>query len=253
MRHSRVQYEQTEKLNFWLSYSDMMAALLLTFVLILSGTLLEARSTYEEKQAELEEKQAEVEEKEAVIANQQTQIDTIVGVRGDLVSALSNEFSGNDMSVKVDAQTGAITFDSSLLFAFDDDKLQAAGEEFLNQFLPKYFSVLLGNDFLSYVAEIIIEGHTDTDGEYMYNLRLSQNRALAVSSYCLEHGGEFLTSEQMEELRVLLTANGRSFSAPVYAADGTVDKDASRRVEIKFRLKDEEMMDEIANMLEAWK
>lgn len=253
MRRSRVQYEQTEKLNFWLSYSDMMAALLLTFVLILSGTLLEARSTYEEKQAELEEKQAEVEEKEAVIANQQTQIDTIVGVRGDLVSALSNEFSGNNMSVKVDAQTGAITFDSSLLFAFDDDKLQTAGEEFLNQFLPKYFSVLLGDNFLPYVAEIIIEGHTDTDGEYMYNLRLSQNRALAVSSYCLEHGGEFLTTEQMEELRVLLTANGRSFSAPIYAADGTVDKDASRRVEIKFRLKDEEMMDEIANMLEAWK
>ncbi len=253
MRRRDVQNETTEKLNFWLSYSDMMAALLLTFVLILSGTLLNAQKTYEEKQAELEEKQAELEEKEAVIAHQQTQIDTIVGIRGDLVSALSKEFSGNEMSVKVDAQTGAITFDSSLLFGFDDDQLQKAGEEFLNQFLPKYFSILLGDDFLPYVAEVIIEGHTDTHGEYMYNLRLSQNRALAVSSYCLEHGAEFLTAEQLNELRGLLTANGRSFSAPVYTADGTVDMDASRRVEIKFRLKDDEMMDEIAAMLEAWK
>ena len=253
MRRSNVQNESGEKLNFWLSYSDMMAALLLTFVLILSVTLLQARKTYEEKQAQLEQKQEELAEKESVIENQQSQIDTIVGVRGDLVSALSKEFSGNEMSVKVDAQTGAITFDSSLLFAFDKDELQDGGKDFLNQFLPKYFSVLLGDDFLPYVAEIIIEGHTDTDGEYMYNLRLSQNRALAVSSYCLEHGTEFLSEDQMEKLRVLLTANGRSWSAPVYAADGTVDKDASRRVEIKFRLKDEEMMDEIAEMLEGWK
>lgn len=253
MRHRHAQNETAEKLNFWLSYSDMMAALLLTFVLILSGTLLNAQSSYEKKQSELEEKQAELEEKEAVIANQQTQIDKIVGIRKDLVSALSTEFSGNEMQVKVDAQTGAITFDSSLLFSFDDDKLQAAGTTFLDQFLPKYFSVLLGENFSPYVAEVIIEGHTDTDGDYMYNLRLSQSRALAVSSYCLEHGAAFLTAEQMDELRVLLTANGRSFSSPIYAADGTVDKGASRRVEIKFRLKDEEMMDEIAEMLEAWK
>ena len=57
----------------------------------------------------------------------------------------------------------------------------------------------------------------------------------------------------MEELRVLLTANGRSWSAPVYAAGGIVDKQASRRVEIKFRLKDEEMMKQIAEMLEETK
>ena len=44
-----------EKLNFWLSYSDMMAALLMVFALILSATLLDMRSTYEAKQAELAE------------------------------------------------------------------------------------------------------------------------------------------------------------------------------------------------------
>lgn len=39
----------------------------------------------------------------------------------------------------------------------------------------------------------------------------------------------------------------------IYAADGTVDMQASRRVEIKFRLKDEEMMNQIAEMLEETK
>ena len=229
MRRYTKRNKNGEKLNFWLSYSDMMAALLLVFILILSCTLLETRATYEAKQAELEEK-------EQIILNQQSQIDTIVGVRGDLIDALSKEFSGNDLSVKVDAQSGAITFDSTLLFGYNDDKLQNSGKAFLAEFLPKYFSVLLGKD-----------------GGYMYNLQLSQNRAFAVVSYCLDENNHFLSDSQLEELRVLLTANGRSWSAPIYAADGTVDMQASRRVEIKFRLKDEEMMNQIAEMLEETK
>lgn len=244
MRRYTKRNKTGEKLNFWLSYSDMMAGLLMVFILILSATLLEMRATYEAKQAELEEK-------ERIIASQQNQIDAIVGVRGELIDALSEEFSGNDLSVKVDAQSGAITFDSNLLFGFNEDQLQPAGKRFLAEFLPKYFSVLLEDDFSPYVAEIIIEGHTDTDGKYMYNLQLSQNRAFAVVSYCLDSGEQFLSEEQVQELRVLLTANGRSWSAPVYKTDGSVDKDASRRVEIKFRLKDEEMMNQIAAMLEG--
>lgn len=153
MRRYTKRNKNGEKLNFWLSYSDMMAALLLVFILILSCTLLETRATYEAKQAELEEK-------EQIILSQQSQIDTIVGVRGDLIDALSKEFSGNDLSVKVDAQSGAITFDSTLLFGYNDDKLQDSGKAFLAEFLPKYFSVLLVKDFSPYVAEIIIEGHT---------------------------------------------------------------------------------------------
>ena len=36
---------------------------------------------------------------------------------------------------------------------------------------------------------------------------------------------------------------------PVLDANGNVDKDASRRVEVKFRLKDEEMIDELNQLL----
>ena len=242
MRRRNYESGKKEKLNFWLSYSDMMAALLLVFILILSCTLLETKSSYEAKQAELADK-------ERIIETQQSQIDTIVGVRRDLVEALSSEFSGNALSVKVDAQSGTITFDSTLLFGFDDDQLQEQGKVFLDQFLPKYFSVLLGESFSPYVAEIIIEGHTDTDGSYMYNLQLSQNRAFSVASYCLENSNNVLTEDQLEKLRVLLTANGRSWSSPIYNDDGSVDMDGSRRVELKFRLKDEEMMGQIASIL----
>ena len=102
------------------------------------------------------------------------------------------------------------------------------------------------------ILEIRIEGHTDTDGSYMYNLQLSQNRALAVAAYCLDEKSGLLTESELNDLRGLLTANGRSWSAPVYAADGSVDMGASRRVEIKFRLKDDEMMAQLAEILEGF-
>ena len=55
----------------------------------------------------------------------------------------------------------------------------------INQFLPKYCSVLLRDDYREYDSEIIIEGHTDTNGSYIYNLDISQQRAYSVAKDCL--------------------------------------------------------------------
>ena len=55
----------------------------------------------------------------------------------------------------------------------------------INQFLPKYCSVLLRDDYREYVSEIIIEGHTDSNGSYIFNLELSELRAFSVALYCL--------------------------------------------------------------------
>ena len=41
--------------EYWQSYSDMMAALLLMFILIMATTLYQSLSTFEQKNAELEE------------------------------------------------------------------------------------------------------------------------------------------------------------------------------------------------------
>ena len=100
-------------------------------------------------------------------------------------------------------------------------------------------------------GEIIIDGYTDTDGDYSYNLELSQKRSLAVAQYLLDIKSEFLKDVQVQELQDCLTVNGHSMSDPVLDADGKVDKDASRRVEVKFRLKDEEMIQELNKIMQG--
>ena len=61
-----------------------------------------------------------------------------------------------------------------------------------------------------------------------------------------------LTYQEKQMLQSILTANGRSFADPVYMADGvTVDKEASRRVVFKFRMKDSDMIDQMSAILEG--
>ena len=117
-----------------------------------------------------------------------------------------------------------------------------------------YLDVLLQDQFRGYIAEIIIEGHTDTDGGYQSNMELSYERANAVADFCLNKSNG-LSEEKIEQLQKLLTVNGKSWSTPVYLKDaagnptGEVDMPASRRVEIKFRLKEDEMIKKIAGIL----
>ena len=61
--------------------------------------------------------------------------------------------------------------------------------------------------------------------------------------------GNFLSSTQEEDLKQVLTVNGHSMANPILDEDGNVDMDASRRVEVKFRLKDEEMIDELNKIM----
>ena len=290
--------------NVWRSYSDMMAGVLLLFVLIMCVTLFQAQKSYNEsikerdekialqeeytaeilaQQSALDEKegllqnqdeqlksqdqqlaeqkqllanlaaklkdqektldkqQSALDEKTALLADQQQKIDNIIGVKAEVVESLKKEFSKNNVNVDIDPKTGALTLDANVMFAYDEAELK--------NILPIYCKVLLEKEHKPYLAEIIIDGYTDTDGDYAYNLELSQQRSLAVAQYLLDIQGEFLSNQEALDLQDYLTVNGHSMSNPVLDSDGNVDKDASRRVEVKFRLKDDEMIDELNKIM----
>ena len=60
----------------WISYSDMMAALLLVFVLILSVSLYQYFTMLETTQSELEAQQAQLEQQQIILLGQQEQLDS---------------------------------------------------------------------------------------------------------------------------------------------------------------------------------
>jgi len=186
---------------------------------------------------------------EAIMSEQQQKLDDIIGVRAELVEDLKEEFEDSDLRVSVDEKTGAITFDASILFDYNKSVLKESGKDFLSKFLPRYADVLLSDKYKDNISEILIEGHTDTEGKYLFNLELSQKRALAVASYCLDDNSGVVDDEQLEALRELTSATGKSYSNPILDEEGEVDMEASRRVEFLFRLKDEEMVREMIEIL----
>lgn len=280
MRGNRRKGRNRRVHNVWRSYSDMMAGLLLLFILVMSIALFESQRSYEaelesekvqeellkevEKQKEeveeqksrleeqknqLEEQRNQLEEQKKIMEAQQKKIDKIIGIKADLIEQLKEEFAEHNLSVGIDEETGAIIFDSNVLFAYDESVLTEEGKHILNEMLPIYCKSLMEDTYQSYLSQIIVDGFTDTKGDYEYNLKLSQERAFAVAEYLLSIKNSFLTPEQANALESKLTANGRSKSNPILNENGEVNMDASRRVEVKFRLKDEEMIKELQQIM----
>ena len=195
------------------------------------------------KQTALDDATLLLEQQQLALTNQQKRLDDLVGVKTQIILELNDALKKANLSATVDKNTGDIVLESTVFFDVGKNGIK----ELLNRFIPVYLGVLLQPEYSDFLGEIIIEGHTDTQGTYLRNLELSQERALSVATYCLSMPG--ISGEKATLLRSILTAKGRSYSNPVYNADGSINMDASRRVEFKFRLKDTEMIDDIRNIL----
>ena len=213
------------------------------------NTLNQRESELAEQESELADSQEKLSNANQMMADQQKKIDQIIGVKAELIQELNDEFARNQINVDIDKQTGAILLDSNVLFAFGASELTPEGMQILDEVLPTYCHVLLGSEYADYVAEVIIDGYTDSVGDYVSNLVLSQGRALAVAAYLLESEGAFLNEEESRQLHEKLSANGKSMSNLKVNAQGMEDQEASRRVEIKFRLTDEEMLTELQQLM----
>lgn len=167
----------------------------------------------------------------------------IKNLSGIRVKAIANlkEKLGN--SIKIDPESGSLSLSSSVLFDKGSSVLKNNAKPKLKKLLKKYFSALLDDDSIrNDLDQIIIEGHTDSDGSYIYNLELSQQRAFEVM--------KFINSWNTDpRLKNYLIASGKSYMSPVMK-NGKEDKDASRRIEIKFSLSNKDAIDQMQRFLQ---
>lgn len=107
-----------------------------------------------------------------------------------------------------------LTFNSGLLFKLNSSELSDDAKKELNKFsgiLNKYDD-----------TQILLEGHTDDTGSDEYNLKLSERRAEAVSSY--------LKSQNLPASRLNTKWYGEA--QPKFPNDSEANREKNRRVEI---------------------
>lgn len=214
------------KYNEWLHVSDLMTGLMIIFLFIAISYISKVKQN-------------------------QTVLTDYVETKNNLHQKLVKEFEGDtlrwqmsigkDLSMKFKNPT--VFFDSGQAALTNDFK------EVLDEFLPRYFDILLRDSLRNDILEIRIEGHTDDvpapvydPDPYVANVILSQRRAVNVMRYFrnMEHFKNF-SDEEKRLLEFWFTANGLSYGKAIdvngnYAnvSGEQINRDVSRRVEFRI-------------------
>jgi chemotaxis protein MotB len=176
------------------------------------------------------------------LQKQKAKIRSLTGIQLKVIAALK-ETLGN--KINIDKNNGALRLASSILFDKGKSDLKDNAKIELARAFNEYIGALVTNEAIRpHLERIVIEGHTDSDGTYLYNIALSQKRALSVMNYLLT-----LPIAQKYNLKKFLVASGRAYLDPI-RHNGMEDKEASRRIEINFQLKNLDAMHEIEKILD---
>lgn len=214
-------YSQSSEGQFGLSTGDLMAALLLIFVLLLIGTILKLQEEFETKSKIAENYRA---------------------LQVELYDDLMREFEEDldRWDAEIDSSLTIRFLEPKVLFAAGSAALSSEFAVILNNFFPRYISILSSDKYIEHIEEIRVEGHTSSEGTvgmseanaYFYNMRLSQDRTRSV----LEHSLASVGPQAFEWTRDRATANGLSSSKRLVLNELTEeDREVNRRVE--FRVK----------------
>lgn len=188
---------------FWISYADLMTALMMLFLVVMAVSLFAITS------------RGDAHEKE--------------------IDACMVEFQGMankaDEGVKVDVKNRRVSFGERARFADKDYNLSTASAERLREFAPvvlRFADTGCGKKLLK---RVVVEGYTSKTGSYLVNLDLSLKRAHSVLCALLDPQAPVvspLSENQKQHIRTLFFVGGYSFNA----GKGTDEED--RRVELKL-------------------
>jgi outer membrane protein OmpA-like peptidoglycan-associated protein len=127
------------------------------------------------------------------------------------------------------------------LLKFEQGKAEipAGGREFVQEFIPKFVNTACSADLRPGISSIVVEGHASSEGDERRNLKLSQERSIAVvreSLDVLDNAGSQNSSANHRCFVDFVSATGRGSAEPVTVV-GREDRPQSRRVVFKIRVK----------------
>ena len=201
-KYRRIINREFEKTSFWPTFTDLLCTVLMVVILILFSS-------------------------ESLVTSLEQ------GLSKNIYDSVNEVFKDSEIPVEVDKTSGKIVFGENSLFDVDSDELKPEAKEILNVFIPKYVETIYKN-YEEHISRIVITGHTDDVGDYLYNLDLSQRRALSVAKYIV--GEEIGDYKYKEDVKQYIEAIGRSEAELIKDNNGNVDREASRRVEINYEI-----------------
>lgn len=201
-KYRRTVNKEEEHSNFWPTFTDLLATILMVVIMLLISS-------------------------ESMVGGVEQ------GIASNVNNSVKQTLKENGIPIEIDKESGEVTFGETALFDTDSDQLKPEAKEILKVFVPKYAETIY-KDYGDYISKIIVEGHTDDVGTYIYNLDLSQRRAFSVVNFIV--GEEIGDYKYKDKLTGDIIAVGRSKAEPVKNNDDSVNRDKSRRVEIKYEV-----------------
>lgn len=222
-------FEQ-ENEEHWLSVSDLMAGLMMVFLLIAVVFMINA------------ERERRTVTDVALLYER---------LRLELYQDLLAEFEEDleDWGAELDDDLTFRFNREDLLFDRGETSLQPEFAAILADFFPRYMNIIHQPRYRDDISEVRIEGHTSSawggvseDEAYILNMELSQARTRAAAAFLLDLEA---IDDVKPWVKTHLTANGLSSSRLVMTEDGEEDEARSRRVEFRVQTDADQRIEDI--------
>jgi len=199
-------------------------------------TLLEEKiqNTQQELISMIDEKTGTLEK----LKNDKLAINALINIRQEIEKKLQETFIDN---IFYHPDTASLDFRTLHLFEASKDNLTKEQVVLIGETFEKYMRVLV--DYKPYIRGITIEGHADSSGMEEENLALSKKRALSIKYYLLR-----LPILRQYHMKDHIQSVGYGSQKKILI-DGIEDKNASRRVEIRFELKKSAILENIKKIV----
>lgn len=213
--------------TYWVSFSDIMAGLLVIFILAALALILELTETREKVDSSIE------------------QIYRAEQVRRDVLEEILEELKSRGILVEVSDNESVLRVPDTLL-AFETDQYEIPGilqvRSDLKTIGETIYTAITTDDRWKYLDTIFIEGHTDNRRSYrnMGNWGLSTYRAIAVWNYWEGIFPEYSKFSQMDnhEGVKLFSVSGYGDTRPIQVQQETEEEwRKNRRIDIRFTVR----------------
>ncbi len=130
----------------------------------------------------------------------------------------------------VDQQNYRIDLGKEVRFESGSFVINQDSGQFLRNYIPVLLKAKESPEGQRWIRSVVIEGFTDEDGTYLYNLQLSLDRSRSVVCSLFQNAAMVngLTPSQLRKVQELFLVGGYSFNSI------KKDKAESRRVEFKI-------------------